>query len=142
MRSYSFISRSCCRARPPSTSASETRTSKKGYETSLLSIFDREFREQLQMWGLPVGRKSRIVKPPDGLVSEVDYVRGLVDGDGSLGLTRKGYPFLSLNTSSDAIAEFYIDFLQRVTGRPRKTASRNKRDDAYNIAVFKELAQD
>jgi len=74
-------------------------------------------------------------------MSEVDYVRGLVDGDGSLGLTAKGYPFVSLNTSSDAIAAFYIDFLHRVTGRPRKTSSRNKHDDTFNIAVFKEPAQ-
>jgi hypothetical protein len=120
-----------------------TRTTnfKAEYETSILSVFDRDFRERFIEWGMPIGRKSHEVAPPRVPFAEFDYVRGLLDGDGSVGVTELGFPFVSLNTTSDAIAAFYVDFLHRVTGRPRKTTSRNARDDAYNIAVFKELAQ-
>lgn len=114
---------------------------KKGYESSVLSVFDRAFRDLVCQWGLPVGRKDMLIGPPTVAFSEVDYVRGLIDGDGSLGFTERGLPFLSLVTSSDALADFYVGFLHRTIGGRRKTTSRNRRDQVYNIAVFKEGAQ-
>jgi hypothetical protein len=114
---------------------------KKDYESSVLRIFDREWRERFLQWGLPEGRKSLIVRPPTAPFSEVDYVRGLTDGDGSVGFTAKGLPFVSLVTSSTDIANFYVDFIHRTTGRTRKRTSRNARDNVYNISIFKEPAQ-
>jgi hypothetical protein len=114
---------------------------KKDYESSVLRVFDRVWRERFLLWGLPMGRKSLIVRPPATPFSEVDYIRGLTDGDGSLGFTAKGFPFVSLVTSSTALADFYVDFLRRTTGRAQKRTSRNARDGVYNIAVFKEPAQ-
>lgn len=114
---------------------------KKDYESSVLRIFDRAWRSRFLDWGVPVGRKSSIVRPPAAPFSEVDYIRGLADGDGSLGFTAKGLPFVSFVTSSTVLADFYVDFLHRTTGRPRKRTSRNARDGVYNIVVFNEAAQ-
>ncbi len=47
-------------------------------------VYDQRFRHLLELWGLPTGCKSNLIKPPSGSFSEVDYFRGLVDGDGSL----------------------------------------------------------
>ena len=72
--------------------------------------------------------------------SAVDYFRGLIDGDGSLGLTANGFPFLSLVTSSSSIVEDYLKFIQQITNKA-KTSKPNVRDKAFNIAVYKEDAQ-
>ena len=74
-------------------------------------VYDKRFRDYLEMWGLPNGSKSQLIKLPSGQFSKVDYFRGLIDGDGSLGLTAKGFPFLSLVTSSSKIAVGYIEFI-------------------------------
>lgn len=119
-----------------------TRTTnfKSKYQTTILNLHDRATRVRLQEWGVPVGRKTESIAPPTQPYSESDYVRGLVDGDGSVGLAGDGLPFLSLNTSSDAIAEYFIDFIHRVTGKSRKQIHRNTRDDCYNITVYSEDA--
>lgn len=103
-------------------------------------VYDRRFREYLELWGLVSGRKSELVQPPRCCFSKVDYFRGIIDGDGSLGLTVQGFPFLSLVTSSSYIAAEYLDFIQQMTGKS-KSSSRNVRDQVYNIAVYKEDAQ-
>ncbi|MBD2446886.1 hypothetical protein H6G76_06855 [Nostoc sp. FACHB-152] len=103
-------------------------------------VYDKRFRDYLEMWGLPNGSKSQLIKLPSGQFSKVDYFRGLIDGDGSLGLTAKGFPFLSLVTSSSKIAVGYIEFINQVTGKV-KTSTRNTRDSVYNIVVYKEDAQ-
>lgn len=103
-------------------------------------VYDQRFRHLLELWGLPKGCKSNLIKPPSCSFSEVDYFRGLVDGDGSLGLTSKGFPFLSLVTSSSPIACGYLKFINQITGKV-KTTTRNTRDQVYNIAVYKEDAQ-
>lgn len=110
------------------------------YDSTILNLHAWEMRKLLKAWGVPVGRKSADVAPPIAEYSEVDYVRGLVDGDGSLGTTGKGLPFVSLNTSSDRMAEYFIDFIHRATGKPRKRNNRNRRDHTYNIVVFREDA--
>ena len=114
---------------------------KAAYEAVTWSVSHKAFREELELLGLPVGSKSYIVRPPAVPYSLPDYLRGLVDADGSLGFEKHGYPFLCLTTSSDTIASTYTDFLQVLTGR-RKQQGRNKRDQVYNILVFKEDAQE
>jgi hypothetical protein len=113
---------------------------KDGYASCVWTLYDRETREELERLGVPVGAKSETVAPPTWDFSPRDYFRGLVDGDGSLGLTAKGWPFVSLTTKSEAIALAYVGYLEGVIGQ-RKRANRNRRDHIYNLTVFKEDAQ-
>lgn len=102
------------------------------------SIYDLNTREQLKKY-LPSGKKSEIISKPDDII-ENDYWRGIIDGDGSLGFTKKGLPFISLVTKSDILAKQYIDFLTPIIGF-KKESNRNKRDNIRNIMVTNENAQ-
>ncbi len=106
-----------------------------------LSIYDRSFRDSIKSYGFPIGKKDEIIEPPKNIeFSENDYVRGLIDGDGSLGITGSGIPFVSFVTKSEKMKDFYIDFLEKKTGK-RKIINRNKRDNVYNIMMNKEDSQ-
>ncbi|CAN5858146.1 hypothetical protein BH20ACI4_BH20ACI4_13000 [soil metagenome] len=110
------------------------------YVSVIWKVFDKRFRDFLIETGIPCGRKSEIISIPVCKYSKVDYFRGLIDGDGSLGLTSNGFPFLSLITASSEIAKEYLAFLKSFTGK-EKTSAKNKRDNVFNIAVYKEDAQ-
>jgi len=111
---------------------------KDSHESISLTIHNMEFRRELNEF-VPYGRKAAIIAPPCDL-SERDYIRGLIDADGSLGLTEKGRCFISLCTSSEKIKEYMLASILRVVGR-RKSLNRNKRDNVYNIVLFDEDAQ-
>lgn len=113
---------------------------KDGYESVVWTTYDLAFRQSLLALGMPEGRKSGIVKPPEVEFSQPDYYRGIVDADGALGLTSNEYPFLTLTTHSEALANGYMEFVEQIIGKA-KTSSRNLRDRVFNIAVFKEDAQ-
>lgn len=119
------------------------RTRKTNYSenstTVSLKIYDLGFRNYIKNQGFPVGKKDKIIEPPKSFIKE-DYIRGLIDGDGSLGLTQNNYPFLSLTTKSEKIKDFYINYIFENTGK-LKNLNRNKRDNIYNICVYKEDAQ-
>jgi hypothetical protein len=110
------------------------------YVSVVWKVYDKRFRDFLESSGLPSGRKSKIVFSPVGGYSKIDYFRGLIDGDGSLGLTAKGFPFLSFVTASFEIAGEYLGFLKSITNK-EKTTTANRRDNVFNIAVYKEDAQ-
>lgn len=109
------------------------------YASVVWTVTPRGFRSLLLGAGVPVGRKSMVVAPPPPPYVESDYFRGLVDGDGSIGFTARNIPFVSLTTSSDAIATAYLGFLKSITGKI-KTCHRNRRDDVYNLMVMREDA--
>lgn len=125
-----------------STVSNRTRNTnfKKNYTTSTFRICDWAFRKELLDLGYQVGRKSRIVTPPICEFSETDYFRGVIDADGSLGMTAQGFPFISLVTPSDNIANWVISFISSTTGKSRKKLKRNVRDNIYNIMITKEDA--
>jgi hypothetical protein len=108
-----------------------------------LKIYNITFRDFLIKSGVPYGKKSNIIKPPLYLknLSINDYIRGLYDGDGSLGITAQKFPYVSFTTKSDDIATFLCENISRITSKSLKNIKRNKRDDIYNIVITKEDAQ-
>lgn len=110
------------------------------HKSATLLVCAKEFRDELISLGMIVGKKSETIDVPRGEFSRTDYFRGVVDGDGSLGFTAHGFPFLSLCTASDKIAVAYEAFTRQVTGK-EKRLKRNSRDGVFNITVFKEDAQ-
>ncbi|MGC9541694.1 LAGLIDADG family homing endonuclease [Streptomyces sp. UG1] len=104
------------------------------------SLFSLEARTRLNELGLPYGRKSQTIAPPRVEVSTGDYLRGLVDADGSVGFTSKGIPFVSLTTASTAIACHLRDYARDVAGAER-IIKRNARDGIYNLFYTMDAAQ-
>jgi len=100
----------------------------------------REFRERLVELGLPAGRKSFSVAPPEPPFAERDYLRGLIDADGSLGRTAQDVPFVGLTTASEAWMGFFCHYTRELTGA-RRTVNRNRRDGVYNILFTREDAR-
>ena len=111
-------------------------------ETITLAVHDINFRYLLSDWGVPSGKKSETISPPlhKKELSINDYIRGLYDGDGSLGYTKQNFPYVSLTTKSEMIKDFIIKFICEITGKPLKLPQKNKRDSIYNICIFKEDA--
>ncbi|MFI8926730.1 hypothetical protein ACIG3E_03455 [Streptomyces sp. NPDC053474] len=104
------------------------------------SMCSLEARTRINALGLPYGRKSKDIAPPRVAFCTRDYVRGIVDADGSVGYTSQGWPFVSLTTASTAIAAFFCDYARDLTGADR-TIKRNARDSIYNVLYTKEPAQ-
>ncbi|MFD9609108.1 hypothetical protein ACFWWS_07045 [Streptomyces sp. NPDC059083] len=99
-----------------------------------------EARTIINKLGIPYGKKSRIIRPPRSEFSRPDYLRGIIDADGSLGWTAEGVPFLSLTSASTALAAYLCHYAKKITGAER-IARRNTRDQVYVINYFKEQAQ-
>ncbi|MFI8102150.1 LAGLIDADG family homing endonuclease [Streptomyces sp. NPDC086023] len=104
------------------------------------SLHALEARTTLNELGVPYGRKSTTIAPPRCNFARRDYLRGVIDADGSVGHTGQGFPFVSLTTSSTAISACLSSYAQQVTGAERLTR-RNSRDGVYNILYTKEAAQ-
>lgn len=113
---------------------------KKNYTSYTLRIFRKEFRDELLKLGLSPGKKFLNISPPKYNFCERDYIRGLIDGDGSVGITEKGYPFISISVQSEALKNYFCKIIEKITGE-RKRVVRNKRDNSYNIIVYQEKAQ-
>ncbi|MEU9749295.1 hypothetical protein AB0E17_26935 [Streptomyces niveus] len=98
-----------------------------------------EARTILNNIGLPYGRKSTRITPPRIEFSRPDYLRGVLDADGSVGFTGQGLPFVSLTTASTAVGAYLCHYAKNVTGAERQIR-RNERDGIYNIVYTKEAA--
>jgi len=113
---------------------------KENYHSVFLRVCNLEFRNIINAKGIPYGKKSEVVKPPVGKFSEPDYYRGLIDGDGSIGITKDNLPFISFTTASEELCASYISYIYKHTGC-RRVINRNKRDNIYNIMIMREPAQ-
>lgn len=100
-----------------------------------------EARSTINRLGIPYGRKSTGVRPPRVEFSRRDYLRGVIDADGSVGYTRQGLPFVSLTTASAAVGAYLCSYAKRVTGAGRQI-TRNTRDRIYNVLYTKEAAME
>jgi hypothetical protein len=110
------------------------------HTSAIWSLCSLEARNKITALGLPYGRKSKSIAPPSGRFSARDYLRGIIDADGSVGYTSQGLPYISLTTASTAIGAYLCSYAQRVTGAAR-TLKRNARDGIYNILYMKENAK-
>jgi len=111
---------------------------KKKYTSVGLYIYDLKTRLEFSKY-IPTGCKSRTVETPKD-ISVSDYIRGLSDADGSLGITSENRCFWSLCTSSESVKSLVLGTIKQITGL-KKNINRNKRDDVYNISIFDEDAQ-
>jgi len=110
------------------------------YESAILTFHDLRFRRELSALGYVSGKKSQTTTVPRCEYDEIGFWRGVVDGDGSLGITGIDRPFVSLVTASQQLRDAYVEFVTRVAGT-RPDPKRNARDRVFNIVVFDEPAQ-
>lgn len=109
------------------------------HHSVIWSLSALEARSVLNRLGLPYGKKSRKIQPPRVEFSRRDYLRGVIDADGSVGHTGQGLPFIALATASTAVGAYLCHYAKKVTGAERQIA-RNARDGIYNILYTKEAA--
>lgn len=109
------------------------------YRSASLRFYAQPARRRLADLGLPPGAKAHTAVPPVEALSAPDYVRGLVDGDGSVGFTAKGYPFISFVTASESLARYFEAIVFEVTGA-RRRSNRNARDQVFNVMVANQNA--
>ncbi|MFJ8821478.1 LAGLIDADG family homing endonuclease [Streptomyces sp. NPDC102467] len=114
----------------------------KSHHSATWALCALEARTKLTKLGLPYGRKSKKIAPPRGVpFSRRDYLRGVIDADGSVGYTTQGLPFISLTTASTAIAAYFCFYAKKITGATRHP-NRNQRDGIYNVLYCKEASQE
>lgn len=112
---------------------------KKNYKSSILEIHYKDIRDYLKSFGLIAGKKGDKAYIPESINTK-HYLRGYLDGNGSLGYTSANFPFLSVTTPSKLLKNSFCDFIYDITGK-RKDINPNKRDRIYNVGVYKEDAQ-
>ena len=127
-------------------STKSTRTRKTNFcasGTDFVSFknYRREFRENLIENGFPTKNKAINASTPSEEYDEVSFWSGVIDGDGSIGVTNKNEPFVSLVTKSENLKNKYLEFLHKNFGIA-KNVNKNKRDNVYNIVVKNKNARD
>ncbi|MFJ2438760.1 LAGLIDADG family homing endonuclease [Streptomyces anulatus] len=109
------------------------------HHSATWTLCDQEARARINGLGLPYGRKSQKITPPRVEFSRRDYLRGVIDADGSVGHTGQGLPFISLTTASAAVGAYLCRYAKTVTGAARQIR-RNARDGIFNVVYTKEAA--
>ena len=112
---------------------------KENYHSICFNNYRNEFRQTLIDMGYPINDKSNNECPPKCSYIKKDFWRGVFDGDGSIGYTKDGRPYISFVTVSDVLHEEYTLFLKEELGIT-KIINRNKRDNCYNFALYDEDA--
>ena len=97
------------------------------------------FVEDLNKLGMSLGTKHKKVIPikmPKKL--ERHYIRGLIDGDGSLGFSSGQLPFVGFTTASTMMRDYISDVVLRFNIQSKP--NRNQRDEIYNLRLVNENA--
>lgn len=111
----------------------------KNYKSIIWSCYQQEFREELLKLGMPKNNKSELANTPLAKYNKNAFWRGVIDGDGSIGITKNNEPFISLVIVSEQLAQKFLMFLKDEFNII-KIVNRNKRDNVYNITVKNEDA--
>lgn len=124
-----------------STVTSRTRDTnfKKNNTTYNFRICNMKFRDFLLSIGLIAGKKSYDLFVPTCSFSEIDFLRGFWDGDGSIGFKKDKFPFVGLVTKSEKMCKWVCDFIFKNIGH-KIEVNRNKRDNVYNLSLVNEDA--
>ena len=128
-----------CAIIPFSTKTKRVRNTnfKNDYSSVKFSNCRQEFIKELIEFGFPIENKTLNVCPPIMEYDKNAFWRGVIDGDGSLGMHHRSNsnelePFLSLTTKSEILKEEFCKYLSSITGR-KYNPKRNQRDNIYNI---------
>ena len=112
---------------------------KKNYHSYILHCHNQDFIQWCENNCFPIRNKTERLSLPIEY-SEPDFWRGVIDGDGSIGLKNvEQQPFLSLATKSELLKEGFCDYIHKLTGF-RPNVNRNKRDNIFNITLHGEKA--
>jgi hypothetical protein len=144
-----------CKIVPYSTKLERTRNTNflENYHSISFLISRQYFIKNLIDWGFPIENKTINAKPPIIEYDRNAFWRGVLDGDGSLGIRHnskgKSKAYLSLTTKSESLKEEFCEYLRSITGH-KYNPKRNKRDNIYNIGcgghaackVLKEIYRD
>lgn len=112
---------------------------RKKYHSICFNNYRIEFRTLLVDMGYPTENKSENECPPKIEYNSREFWRGVIDGDGSIGYTKAGRPFVSLITGSDKLHEEFTKFLKNELDIVR-IVNRNNRDNCYVFSLFDEDA--
>lgn len=87
--------------------------------------------------GFPIKDKTNIAQPPIVDYDESAFWRGVIDGDGSLGIRKQSRNrgkeiYLSLTTKSDILKDAFCNYMTKITAK-KYNPKRNQRDNIYNI---------
>lgn len=106
---------------------------KEGYKSTVFTYSRQDLCLQLIEMGYPLEDKTNLARPPIVPYDENCFWRGVIDGDGSLGIKDSSKtPFLSLTTKSEDLKNSFCNFLYNTNNR-KYNPNRNKRDNIYNI---------
>jgi len=103
------------------------------------SCYQKDFRDELLILGMPEVNKSEMADVPLIKYNKNAFWRGVIDGDGSIGMTGNNEPFISLIIVSERLAQAYLIFLKEEFNIIKRL-NRNSRDGVYNIVVKNEDA--
>lgn len=121
------------------------RTRDTNFKKNVSNVIFRYSRQDLPIWllqhGFPETNKTFAACPPNWDYDEGAFWRGIIDGDGSLGIrkcqTKIGTePYISLTTQSEFLKLAYHEYILKITGFNEQN-KRNKRDNIYNIVLTK-----
>lgn len=127
-----------CEVIPNSTKTKRSRNTnfKQEYNSVKFSNSRQIFIKELIEFGFPTESKTINARPPIVEYDKDAFWRGVIDGDGSVGI-RKTSPhsteaFVSLTTKSETLKNEFNAYIAAITGK-QYNFKRNKRDDVYNL---------
>ena len=126
---YQIIPFSSIRERTRTTNFSQE------YHSIIFSNSRKNFINELVAMGFPTENKTINACPPNCEYDINAFWRGVIDGDGSLGIRQGKHgseAFLSLVTKSELLKEAFCSYLNSIT-HEQYNPKRNIRDGVYNI---------